>query len=155
MKRTLTGLMSTAIVLGAGAAHADADALERHRALWSEAGVDDYVYAYQKHCECHRDTPPETVVTVRGGEIARVHHEHADSDRRVPAREGSLDLYWTVEGLFGLIGNALAAEASVRASYDAELGHPLEIFVDYDPELVGDEVDLRITRLRAAGRAAP
>ncbi len=112
----------------------------------------DYVYAYQKNCDCHRDAPPETVVTVRDGSIARVHHKHAGSDREVPAREGSLDLYWTVGGLFDLAANAYAAGAQVRVQYDAELGLPRVLYVDYDPELVGDEVDLRITRFSEGAR---
>ena len=36
----------------------------------------------------------------------------------------------------------------------ANLGFPREIYIDYDPEFIGDELDLRltgVTRLDAAG----
>jgi hypothetical protein len=29
--------------------------------------------------------------------------------------------------------------------YDAELGFPREIYIDYDTNLIGDELDLRMT----------
>jgi hypothetical protein len=41
----------------------------------------------------------------------------------------------------------------VRAAYDAGLGFPREIYIDYDTNLIGDELDLRVTsvnRLDAA-----
>lgn len=144
--RRLTIALAAWAAVAAAAAAAETRELETHRARWEAAATQDYVYAYRKYCECNRDEPPETVVTVRDARVARVHHEHAGSEREVPAREGSLDLYWTVDGLFTVIANALDAGADVRASYDTELGFPRELYVDYDPELIGDELDLRVTR---------
>ncbi len=135
--------MLTVTLLGTPA-FAD-EALEHHRALWAAAALDTYVYAYQKFCECHRDEPPATHVEVRDGSVTNVFHLHADSDRRVPAREGSLDLYWTVPQLFELIENAAARELTWRASYDAELGYPTRVFIDQDPGFVGEELDVRLT----------
>ncbi len=134
------------LALATLAARADTGELERHRALWDAAAIRDYVYAYQKYCDCRPDSPPETVVTVRDGRVIRVHHEHADSDREVPAREGSLDAYWTIDELFALAANAHENDVHVRVRYDAELGLPRVLYVDYDPELDGDELDLRVTR---------
>lgn len=151
MTRSTTAV-GACLSLWAFAAGAGIEELDQHRAVWTAAGLEDYVYAYQKYCECNRDSPPATVVTVRAGRVARVHHEHADSARDVPAREGSLELYWTLDDLFALAANALEAGADVRVRYDAELGYPLELYVDYDAELVGDELDLRVTRFDAGAR---
>lgn len=126
-------------------ADADDTELERYRTLWSASGHQNYVYAYQKYCECHRDEPPQTFVTVTSGGIDRVHHLHADSDREVPAREGSLDLYWTIDDLFSLIAAAEERGVSHRAAYDATLGHPTFVYIDYDPAAVGEEIDIRLT----------
>lgn len=123
------------------------DEHEASRARWASIGADSYEYAYHKFCECHGEAPPETVVTVRDDEIVRVHHRHEGSGREVPAREGSLAYYWTVEDLFALIEAAAERDATVRARYDAERGHPVHVFIDYDPALVGDEIDVRLTRL--------
>jgi hypothetical protein len=123
--------------------------VEAQWAQWKAAGIGSYEYGYNKYCDCHRDAPPETVVTVVDGAVTRVHHLHLDSPREVPAREGSLALYWTVDDLFALIVSATARDATVRVRYDEALGYPMAIFIDYDADLIGDELDVRLTRLRA------
>jgi hypothetical protein len=152
MPRIAAALAMLAASVASFAAEGPSAELALQRARWAAAGLTDYVYGYNKHCDCYRETPPETVVTVTGGIVTRVHHVHADSPREVPAREGSLDLYWTIEDLFALIESAMARDAVVRARYDETLGYPTAIYIDYDAALVGDELDLRITRVR---RSAP
>jgi hypothetical protein len=150
------GLLAALLLsLSGRAAAAQPEELQKmreNRARWEAAGVSNYEYAYNKFCECHGDEPPETVVTVSNGAIVRVHHKHADSGREVPAREGSLGYYWTVEDLFSLLEKAASGDATVRARYDATLGYPLQVYVDYQPALVGDEVDVRLTRLDVAAQ---
>jgi len=97
--------------------------------------------------ELGRGEPPVTVVTVRGGQVERVFHRHDDSEREVPARDGSLSLYWTVDELFDKLAAAYASDAVVRAEFDQASGFPQLIFIDYDPGFVGDETDLRLTEL--------
>lgn len=141
---------SLAVALAALTAATEAAEPPAHaasRELWAAAGVGAYEYAYHKFCECHEESPPETVVTVRDASVIRVHHRHAASEREVPAREGSLEYYWTVEDLFALIETGAERGATVRARYDESLGYPNYVYVDYDPDLVGDEVDVRLTRL--------
>lgn len=139
-----------ALLLPAAGGAAPSDELAEHRAQWQAAAIADYAYGYNKYCACHRDDPPETVVTVRGGKVVRVYHLHDDSDREVPARDGSLDLYWTIDALFDLIDAAENAGAEVRVRYDESLGYPRQLYIDYDKNLVGDEVDLRVTRFTSA-----
>ena len=128
---------------------AEADELEASWARWKASGPESYEYGYNKYCDCHRDTPPETVVVVAAGVVERVYHVYVDSSREVPAREGSTDLYWTIDDLFRLIEGALERNATVRARYDAALGYPTAVFVDYDEQFIGDEIDVRLTRLSA------
>jgi hypothetical protein len=33
----------------------------------------------------------------------------------------------------------------VRAVYDDALGYPREVYIDYDANFIGDELDLRLT----------
>jgi hypothetical protein len=139
-----------ALLLPTAGGAAPSDDAAEHRARWQAAAIADYAYGYNKYCACHPDNPPETVVTVRGGKVVRVYHLHEDSDREVPARDGSLDLYWTIDGLFDLIDAAERAGAEVRVRYDESLGYPRQLYIDYDKNLVGDEVDLRITRFTPA-----
>jgi hypothetical protein len=142
----LAGLTAAGLVAIRGAA--EGDGVQAHWARWKAAGLTSYEYAYNKYCECHRDTPPETIVNVSGGVVTRVYHLHPGSTREVPARAGSLALYWTIDDLFALIELATERKAVVRVRYNEELGYPTAIFVDYDAELVGDELDVRLTALR-------
>ena len=140
-------VLALSLLASLPAAGAAQDELAAHRATWQAAQVQRYSYGYRKFCECHRDAPPETVVTVDGGSISRVYHRHDDSEREVPAREGSTDLYWTIDDLFDLIASAMAREAEVRVNYDAALGYPTSLYIDYDAGYVGDELDIRLTGL--------
>jgi hypothetical protein len=144
------GVLAAALApLAPSARGGEADDLESSWARWRAAGLTSYEYGYNKYCDCHRDTPPETVVVVAAGAVDRVYHLYGDSAREVPAREGSTDLYWTIDDLFGLIEGALERNATVRARYDETLGYPTAVFVDYDPAFIGDEIDVRLTRLGA------
>jgi hypothetical protein len=137
-------MIAVLATFGVGAQQPD---VQVARARWEAAALETYTYGYNKFCVCHRDAPPETVVTVSNGAVTEVHHMHADSAREVPARDGSLDLYWTIEDLFSLIESAMMRNAGVRARFDDELGYPTALFIDYDATLIGDEIDLRLTRL--------
>jgi hypothetical protein len=51
--------------------------------------------------------------------------------------------------LFDLIASAQARGVQVRAAYDAERGFPREVFIDYDADFIGDELDVRLTAVTA------
>ena len=136
-------------LLAALPAFADA-ALDGARARWQAAALTTYEYGYQKYCDCHRENPPETTVTVRGGSVAGVRHRPAGSTVDVPGKD--IEYYWTVDGLFELIASAQARGVQVRATYDADLGFPREIYIDYDSKLIGDELDVRLTRVTRLDR---
>src|SRR6188508_2757497 len=123
---------------------ADAN-LDAARARWKSAAISSYEYGYNKYCDCHRESPPETVVTVRGGTVTGVRHRPVGTAVEVPAADKNLQYYWTVDGLFELVASALARGVQVRTAYDADLGFPREIYIDYDTNLIGDELDLRMT----------
>jgi hypothetical protein len=136
------------VALVAAPAFGDA-ALDDARSRWDKAALAGYEYGYHKYCECHRDSPPETVVTVRDGKVIRVRHRPAGSEVEVPAADKNLEYYWTVEGLFGLIASALERGVQVRAQYDGAQGFPREVYIDYDADFIGDELDLRLTAVTA------
>lgn len=123
--------------------------LAQARIAWQRAGIAAYVYGYNKYCECHADTPPETLVSVEGGVVSDVRHRMAKTGDVVPADRENFALYWTVEDLFGLLERAAGGTATVRAEFDAQLGVPQRIFIDYLPEMIGDEVDVRVTSFDA------
>jgi hypothetical protein len=127
-------------------APASADgALDAARAKWRAAKLENYEYGYHKFCECHRDSPPETVVSVHDGKVVNVRHRPVGSTAEVPAAAKNFEFYWTIDGLFELIAAVEARKAEVRVQYDATLGYPTELYIDYDKNLIGDELDMRLT----------
>lgn len=120
--------------------------LSAYRSQWTAAAIDDYEYGYNKYCECHGDSPPETRVSVRGGQVSGVRHLPANSAREIAADPRNFGLYWTIDEIFDLLESAVAREANVRADFDRDLGYPIRFFIDYDEDLIGDEVDIRIIR---------
>ena len=146
MRSTLAVRLAVTAFACAGAVPALADAeLDGARVRWRSAMLASYEYGYHKYCECHRESPPETVVTIRGGSVTAVRHRPAGTTTEVPAADKNFQYYWTVDGLFDLIGAAQQRGVQVRAAYDAELGFPREIYIDYDANFIGDELDLRLT----------
>ena len=154
MRSSTTIRVAVAVLALAAAIPALADTeLDGARARWQAAALAGYEYGYHKYCECHRESPPETVVTVRDDAVTGVRHRPAGSTTEVPAADKNFEYYWTVDGLFGLIASALERGVQVRAVYDVALGYPREIYIDYDADFIGDELDLRltsVTRLDAA-----
>ena len=144
LRVTLSAALAAMAVLVSSAASADPE-LEGARARWRSATLPSYEYGYHKFCECHRESPPETVVTVRDGSVRAVRHRPAGSTTEVPAADKNFQYYWTVDGLFDLIAAAQERGVQVRAAYDAALGFPREIYIDYDANFIGDELDLRLT----------
>ena len=133
------------LALGTVQAFADAE-LDAARERWRAAALESYEYGYHKYCECHRESPPETVVTVRGGSVVGVRHRPAGTTgTEVPAADKNLEYYWTVDGLFGVIDSAQQRGVQVRTVYDDALGYPREVYIDYDTNFIGDELDLRLT----------
>jgi hypothetical protein len=149
--RAPLAIVAALLVALPAAAHADA-ALDAARAKWRAAKLTSYEYGYHKFCECHRDAPPETVVSVRDGQVVNVRHRPVGSTTEVPAAAKNFEFYWTVDGLFDLIAAAQARRVDVRAEYDATTGYPTRIYIDYDPGLIGDELDLRLTGVAPLGR---
>jgi len=143
----LAAALSVAAPLAASAQQTGGDAaalaaLEAGRQRFAAAQSGTYRYGYRKHCDCYREQPPLTVIPVVDGTLERVYHVHPDSPREVPARDGSLDLYWTIDDLFVKLENAYAVGAVVRAQYDERYGYPTSLYIDYDAALLGDETEL-------------
>jgi hypothetical protein len=148
MRRIVGAVAVAGALCGAAPVAADA-ALDAARSRWQAARLSAYEYGYHKFCECHRESPPETIVSVRDGDVFRVRHRPAGSTVEVPAADKNFDYYWTVDGLFRLLATAFTRGVTVRAVYDADLGFPREIYIDYDADFIGDELDLRLTAVTA------
>ena len=147
--RTIVAILAACVALGAAAQPGD---LRAARSTWRAAKLVDYEYGYRKYCACHPDSPPETIVTVRNGEVVGVRHRPADAGNEVQAEARNLKYYWTIDELFELIDSAQRRGAQVRATYDSRRGFPTEIHIDYDKNTIGDELDVVLTSVTEFAR---
>jgi hypothetical protein len=104
---------------------------------WSSDASDDYQFVLQRVCEClPADTRPVLVV-VRDGVIVSL--TDLETGSALPAHRARF--YYTVEGLFGLIDEAIdQGAAEIRVDYDPIFGYPLQIVIDYDAQTADDEI---------------
>lgn len=110
------------------------DALDAARERWAQASPASYVYVVQRSCFCLTDFVRPIRVEVREGEV--VSATYADSGEPVTNPDVPTP---TVPDLFTVIQEAIDAEAhSIAATYDAELGYPVDVSIDY-LELAIDE----------------
>lgn len=133
MERRLGLLLSLVALLMAcsgGTAGDLADAEDR----WEASGVSDYQLKVRLTCFC----PPEVAgpfdVTVIDEEIVEVSYE---GDQIEPTGEAQT-MAFTVEGLFGIVKDNVAADA-LTVTYDDELGYPTLIDIEEDFDAVDDE----------------
>lgn len=120
--------------------------LDAARELWTRSRPGRYAYTLEQVCDC----PPEEAGPVRiEVDGASVLSRTYASGAAVP--DALAGLFPTVDELFALIGDAIAASAwDVRASYDPGSGVPLSVRIDYEPLEFGEEVAYRTVSLPSA-----
>jgi hypothetical protein len=144
--RSSTVLLSLAAIALLLAGPLSAQESAAGRARWQAAAIADYEYSYRRVCECHREQPADTIVTVRSGRVVAVRYARPDYEPEVPVAAEKVGWYRTIDDLFSLVDTAQASASVVRVDYDTELGFPKAIYIDYLTDLVGDEVELEVTR---------
>ena len=124
--------------------------LSANRSLWKAAGIASYEYRYEKTCDCHRDTPAETIVTVENGLVVGVRYDRDDYLQEISVAEDSYRWFRTIDDLFTLVETASRNAATLRVTYEPELGYPAYVYIDYDHAMVGEEVELRVVSVHTA-----
>lgn len=135
--------------LASAAVSAD-EALIANQAIWTAAAITTYEYRYRKVCDCHRDTPADTIVAVEDSVVVDVRYERADYVSDMPVNPAEFQWFRTIDDLFTLVANAERNATTLRVSYDETLGYPAYIYIDYDHSLIGDEVELEVVDVRAS-----
>lgn len=116
------------------------DELARNRALWEATGPGSYEYAVERLCFCGSRGPAR--VTVENGIVSSV-VPVSDDD---PSLDLTPELFPGVDGLFDILENAVARDAySIEVTYDPDSGVPLEFFIDYEENIVDEELGMRVT----------
>jgi hypothetical protein len=123
--------------------------LVANREVWAAAGIASYEYRYEKVCDCHRDTPAETIVTMTNGVIVDVRYDRQDYLSEVAVAADNYQWFRTIDDLFTLLETASKTADTLRVAYEQTLGYPAYIYIDYDHEMVGEEVELQVISLLA------
>jgi hypothetical protein len=119
---------------------------ESHRAQWEAADLTAYLYEYQKQCKCSLATLRPARIEVRAGSVTRVTYlDNAQTLESPPA-----DAFPTIDDLFDHIDEAARMDAaSLVVTYDATLGYPTLISIDYRRDISDDEIIIRASNLEA------
>ncbi len=122
-----------------GPGEVDRAALALARERWQASGIVDYEYRYTRSCECLPTDLTSPVIEVRAGAIVRVWNEQTGES----APPESLDRYFTVADLFGLIAAAIEQGVhELEAQYHPTRGHPTVLRIDYDAQAADEELIL-------------
>lgn len=148
----IDGVMRAAVVFalvgvggcGDGPTALSSSTMEGARARWVASGIRDYRFEFRQQCECGPALADAAVVEVRGGAVTRVSYRDSGGEASSDARA----LFPTVDGLFDRIEDAIQRNAaSLTVSYDGALGYPTLISIDYDLQVIDDEVAIDASAL--------
>lgn len=116
-------------------------ALRTAQVRWNNAGVEDYTVVVQHLCFCGYVRPVR--ITVRSGAV--VSSVDAETGEPVPTYATVRD----ITALFTLIRKAIDDGADrLEVTYDAQLGYPTFINIDYIKNAVDDELQVRTSEFQ-------
>jgi hypothetical protein len=139
MARIVLAPLAILLLTGCTPTEPAAEALQDGMARWEARGPSNYDMVVQRgHCECLPEMVVPVRVSVRDNSIESVRNEQTcEAIGSHPFNALS------VEGIFSLIQSALAQNAHrVTVRYDAVLGYPRTVVIDYDSAAADDEVVL-------------
>jgi Family of unknown function (DUF6174) len=111
--------------------------LNRARRQWEAQGLEDYRFVMRRLCFCGQEIVAPVVVEVSDGSVESQRYQ--ETEEAVEARHA--DLWPTIEGLFALVQDAIDRDAfRIEVEYDRERGHPVSIGIDYQENVVDEEL---------------
>ena len=121
--------------------------LEANRELWESEGPAAYVFDYGVVCYCPPQINRAVTITVDGEGV--VSATYVDSGE--PVDPFDPEDFPTVDDLFDEIESALAQDPySLRAEYDAQLGYPTNVFIDFEENIADEEWGFVVSRFVSA-----
>lgn len=128
------------------------DVFAEARDRWEEAGLVDYDYTFTRGCFCPQEYVGPYKASVREGKVTAATFNGLDLLEIETVSIGSYDeIVQTVDGVFDEIERALTDADSFTAQYDAELGYPTEVYIDWEELTADEEVNYTIAEVRPVG----
>ncbi len=117
------------------------DPLEAARARWAETNAADYIFEFRRSCFCPPDFVRSVRIEVLDGVVSSA--VYVDTEEAIPLPLTSVP---TIDDLFDEIGDALEGAAfSVIADYDADMGYPTSVSIDFIENAIDDEMAFTVS----------
>ncbi|MEH2024286.1 DUF6174 domain-containing protein [Nostoc sp.] len=109
--------------------------------LWDQANISNYRITVSNSCFCIPDARGPVVIEVRNGRTASITSVATGK----PINPQFFEKYNTIPKLFNVIQDAINRKAySLDVRYNAKLGYPTQINIDYDSQIADEEIYLTI-----------
>jgi uncharacterized protein DUF6174 len=142
IRHAIRAALGVLVLAACGDATGPLDELLANRGKWLGHAIPSYTIDASRYCFCPQIWPQPVRLRVVDGVIVEG-VVVATGDTLTPA-ELATSGYRTVDDLFDVVLDALARHAAtLQVTYDAELGYPLEIAIDYDLRAVDEEITFR------------
>lgn len=116
------------------------------RERWNLRRPAAYTFGWQQHCFCTQDDVRPLQVSVAANEVVRA--SYASDGIAVSAER--IQYLSTIDDVFDRLEDAVAQDAFlIRVTFDAELGYPTSVTLDYDERTADDELALELGGLQA------
>ncbi len=123
------------------------DDIAAHRAFWESKRPARYVYELERWCKCPKEEQGPVRVTVEGTVV--VERRHPETGAVVASSLNGA--FPSVDGLFDMLEDAVRRKPwSVNVSWDGELGYPRDFYVDFESNVLYDELSYRVVTAPAA-----
>jgi hypothetical protein len=121
--------------------------LDKHRHIWENEVVRDYQYRLQVLCFCPPEVTNPVIVEVKGGVTSSVIYVGTG----LPVGNTNFIKYDTIDEMFQVIEYAIDQGADeIKVEYDADLGYPARIEIDFIKMAVDDEITYTISHFAHA-----
>ena len=120
------------------------EALAAARARWALTNADSYVFEFQRSCFCAPETVRPVRIEVLDGVVSAAVYVDTEEPMSPP-----LTSVPTIDHLFDEIREAMDRTAfSIIAEYDADLGYPTSVSIDYIQNAIDDEMAFIVSSLQ-------
>lgn len=119
--------------------------LEFNRRFWNQQNIYNYSYELSNSCFCIGDARGPVVIKVRNGQTTSITSVATGK----PVNPEYFQNYNTIPKLFDVIQDAIKRKAfSLNVRYNARLGYPTQIDIDYNSQIADEERYLTIENFK-------
>ncbi|MBN3923799.1 DUF6174 domain-containing protein [Nostoc sp. NMS4] len=109
--------------------------------LWERANISNYRITVSNSCFCIPDARGPVIIEVRNGQPTSITSVATGK----PVNPEFFQKYNTIPKLFNVIQDAIKRKAyNLNVEYNAKLGYPTKINIDYDSKIADEEIFLTI-----------